>query len=413
MVRCPKCVALPLLLGSLAAVADEPPELLIRIDDIGMNHTVNSAMRDLLQDRRTVLGLGDGALPWFPEAAKVLQANPQISVGIHLTLNSEWADYRWGPVLGASTVPSLVDENGYFFHTAAQLFEHGMDIGQVKSELRAQIEQALRAGLDVDYLDYHMLTAISTPELRAVVEELAQEFGVGLSQYFGEPSVSLWDVEPDRKLVTLLDAVEQARPGEATLVVLHLGEETPEMNALVDANNPLDPFRVALHRAEELDAITSPAFIRAAEARGIRFVTYEDVVERHGLNDMRAPEATGYSTGADPISPARRRSRGGGYAVPRPRSPLAWPQGSKRTPSIVAQNFSTLPLTSVSSSRPSALYWLPYLPRWIFDSMTMLRQNRPFASNSMNVWRDLYRYLPICFQLPNDVVRMVGGVRDA
>lgn len=296
---CIPMVALPLLLGSLAAVADEPPELLIRIDDIGMNHTVNSAMRDLL---RTGVPFSASVMvpcPWFPEAAKILQANPQVSVGIHLTLNSEWADYRWGPVLGASTVPSLVDENGYFFHTAAQLFEHGMDIGQVKSELRAQIEQALRAGLDVDYLDYHMLTAISTPELRAVVEELAQEFGVGLSQYFGEPSVSLWDVEPDRKLVTLLDAVEQAHPGEATLVVLHLGEETPEMNALVDANNPLDPFRVALHRAEELDAITSPAFIRAAEARRIRFVTYEDVVERHGLDRMRAPEATGYSTGAD------------------------------------------------------------------------------------------------------------------
>jgi predicted glycoside hydrolase/deacetylase ChbG (UPF0249 family) len=237
--------------------------------------------------------------PWFPEAVKILNDNPQVSVGIHLTLNSEWTDYRWGPVLGATTVPSLVDENGYFFHTAAELFEHGMDIGEVESELRAQIEQALRSGLDVDYLDYHMLTAISTPELRSVVEKLAEEFGVGLSQYFGEPSVSLWDVEPDKKLVTLLDAVERTRPGESTLVVMHLGEETPEMKALVDANNPLDPHRVALHRAEELSAITSPAFFRAAEARGIRFVTYEDVVEREGLDDMRAPEEDGYSTGGD------------------------------------------------------------------------------------------------------------------
>ncbi len=287
--------ALPLLFGSLPAAADEPPELLLRIDDIGMNHTVNTAMRELLRTGMPFSASVMVPCPWFPEAAKILQDNPQVSVGIHLTLNSEWADYRWGPLLGATTVPSLVDENGYLFHTAAELFEHGMDIGEVESELRAQIEQALRAGLDVDYLDYHMLTAISTPELRAVVEKLAQEFGVGLSQYFGEPSVSLWDVEPDRKLVTLLDAVEQARPGEATLVVLHLGEQTPEMNALVDANNPLDPYRVALHRAEELDAITSQAFLRAAEARGIRFVTYEDVVERRGLDDMRAPEAAGYS----------------------------------------------------------------------------------------------------------------------
>jgi predicted glycoside hydrolase/deacetylase ChbG (UPF0249 family) len=284
---------------SVPAFGDEAPEILVRIDDIGMNHTVNTAMGELVRTGMPFSASVMVPCPWFPEAVKILNDNPQVSVGIHLTLNSEWTDYRWGPVLGATTVPSLVDENGYFFHTAAELFEHGMDIGEVESELRAQIEQALRSGLDVDYLDYHMLTAISTPELRSVVEKLAEEFGVGLSQYFGEPSVSLWDVEPDKKLVTLLDAVERARPGESTLVVMHLGEETPEMKALVDANNPLDPHRVALHRAEELSAITSPAFFRAAEARGIRFVTYEDVVEREGLDDMRAPEEDGYSTGGD------------------------------------------------------------------------------------------------------------------
>jgi predicted glycoside hydrolase/deacetylase ChbG (UPF0249 family) len=284
---------------SVPAFGDEAPEILVRIDDIGMNHTVNTAMGELVRTGMPFSASVMVPCPWFPEAVKILNDNPQVSVGIHLTLNSEWTDYRWGPVLGATTVPSLVDENGYFFHTAAELFEHGMDIGEVESELRAQIEQALRSGLDVDYLDYHMLTAISTPELRSVVEKLAEEFGVGLSQYFGEPSVSLWDVEPDKKLVTLLDAVERTRPGESTLVVMHLGEETPEMKALVDANNPLDPHRVALHRAEELAAITSPAFFRAAEARGIRFVTYEDVVEREGLDDMRAPEEDGYSTGGD------------------------------------------------------------------------------------------------------------------
>jgi predicted glycoside hydrolase/deacetylase ChbG (UPF0249 family) len=276
-------------------VADDTPELLIRVDDIGMNHSVNTALRQLV---RTGVPFSASVMvpcPWFPEAAKILAANPQVSVGIHLTLNSEWTDYRWGPLLGATAVPSLVDDNGYFFHTAAELLEHGMKIDEVEAELRAQILQAQRAGLDIDYLDYHMLTAVSTPELRFVVEKLAREFGLGLSRYFGEPSVSLWDVEPDAKLVTLLDAVEQARPRMPTLVVMHLGLETPEMHAIIDANNPLDPYRVAEHRAAELDALTSPAFERAVEARGIGFVTYRDMVERYGLGRMQAPAAFDYS----------------------------------------------------------------------------------------------------------------------
>jgi len=233
--------------------------------------------------------------PWFDEAAGILRDNPQVSVGIHLTLNSEWADYRWGPVLGATAVPSLVDANGRFFPTAAQLIDHGPDLGEVEAELRAQVEVALSAGLDVDYLDYHMLTATSTPEMLQIVETIARDYGLGLSRYFGEPSLSLWDVEPDRKLVTLLDYARRAGGDRPNLLVIHLGLETPEMNALIDANNPADPYRVARHRQAELDAITSPAFLPMAEQPGIRFVTYADLVERYGLDAMSVPDDFSYS----------------------------------------------------------------------------------------------------------------------
>lgn len=289
-------LALVTLALSAPLAAAEPPELLIRADDIGMNHAVNSAMLEVIRTGLPFSATVMVPCPWFPEAARILRDNPQVSVGIHLTLNSEWADYRWGPVLGATRVPSLVDDNGYFFHTAAELFENDMSLDEVAAELRAQIEQAQRAGLKLDFLDYHMLTAMRTPELRAVVEKLANEFRLGLSHYFGEPSLSLWDVAPERKLVTLMDLVEQVQPGVPTLLVMHLGQETPEMNALVDANWVADPYRVAKHRSEELAALTSPAFLRAAAARDIRFVTYRDMVKRYGLESMQSPgDEIGYS----------------------------------------------------------------------------------------------------------------------
>ena len=84
----------------------------------------------------------------------------------------------------------------------------------VEAELRAQIDRALATGLRIDYLDYHMRVAISTPELRAIVERLAEDYGLGLAQYLGETSTSIWDVAPEKKLPRLLELVDQAEPGE-------------------------------------------------------------------------------------------------------------------------------------------------------------------------------------------------------
>ena len=42
------------------------------------------------------------ACPWFLEAARILREHAHVSVGVHLTLNSEWQSYKWGPVLGAT-----------------------------------------------------------------------------------------------------------------------------------------------------------------------------------------------------------------------------------------------------------------------------------------------------------------------
>ena len=261
-----------------------------------MCHTGNTAIRKLIATGIPFSASVMIACPWYLEAAEILRDQPQVSVGIHLTLNSEWEHYKWGPVLGRSRVPSLVDENGHFHATEAAFAAAAPDLGEVELELRAQIERAQQAGLRVDYLDYHMLTAVSTPELRAIVERLASEFGFGLATYFNERSASLWDVAPGKKLTTLLEILGRLLPGRPNLLVMHLGLETPEMSALVDVNNPQDPYRVAKHRQAELDALISPAFRQAIRDRGITLTTYREIIEQRGLAAMTRPQGTpGYS----------------------------------------------------------------------------------------------------------------------
>ena len=84
-----------------------PVSLIIRADDIGMSHSVNMAMQKLVSTGMPVSVSVLFVCPWYQEAVEILKQHPNVSVGIHLALNSEWKNYRWGPVTGSTAVPSL------------------------------------------------------------------------------------------------------------------------------------------------------------------------------------------------------------------------------------------------------------------------------------------------------------------
>jgi len=54
-------------------------------------------------------------------------------------------------------VPGLVDSLGYLRRGIESIYKYATP-AQAKIEARAQIEQALRAGIDVTHLDSHMGT---------------------------------------------------------------------------------------------------------------------------------------------------------------------------------------------------------------------------------------------------------------
>jgi predicted glycoside hydrolase/deacetylase ChbG (UPF0249 family) len=267
----------------------QPAELLLRCDDIGMCHAVNEALQQVLAKKIPVSASMMVVCPWFQEAVEILRDHPEVAVGVHLTLNAEWKGYRWGPVAGRSAVPTLVDSAGYFFPSRALFFAHAPDLTEVERELRAQIERALGSGLRIDYLDYHMGTAVDTPELRALVERLAREYRLGVSRYFGETDVAgLYTTEPARKPDTLVALAGTLEAGTLRLMVFHIGRETPEMDALVDLN-PHGLAPMSAHRAAELRALTSEAFLSRLAAKGVRLLTYRDLIARTGIDGMKRP----------------------------------------------------------------------------------------------------------------------------
>jgi predicted glycoside hydrolase/deacetylase ChbG (UPF0249 family) len=152
---------------------------MLRLDDIGMNHSVNMAMKKMADTKMPFSASVQFACPWYQEAVEILKKNPQISVGVHLTLTSEWKNYRWGPVTGREAVPSLVDNVGYFHQSTGAFAKSGYKIEEVEKELSAQIERALASGLKITYIDPHMGIALSTPALRALNRKTCPQIQAG------------------------------------------------------------------------------------------------------------------------------------------------------------------------------------------------------------------------------------------
>ena len=102
-----------------SAVADEPNGgkryLIIHTDDAGMSHSVNQRDDQRDGEWNCLLGEHHGPLPWLPEFAAYARQNPDKDYGIHLTVNSEFKNYRWRPVSPQDKVPSLLDEDGYMY----------------------------------------------------------------------------------------------------------------------------------------------------------------------------------------------------------------------------------------------------------------------------------------------------------
>ena len=284
-----KLFLLLLIIVSSSLIQSQGKYLLIRCDDFGMSHSVNMALVKLIETRIPFSASVMFACPWYQETAEILKRHPEISVGVHLTLNSEWKNYRWGPVSGREAVPSLVDSNGYFFPSRDLFNANDPDLDEIEKELRAQVQRAFDSGISIDYLDYHMGTAVDKPEYRAIVEELAKDFNLGISRYFGEYYMNnMYNKPYEHKADSLYKVIMEMQDG-INLLVCHIGIDNNELSALIDMNS-FGLKEMSKHRQAELNALTSERFRGLLEEENIKLVTYRDLILEKSLDNMQRPE---------------------------------------------------------------------------------------------------------------------------
>lgn len=255
--------------------------LIIRADDIASSQAANEAIIKTYKEgitRSTEIMVPS---PWFTQAAKLLQENPGLDVGVHLVLTSEWENIKWRPLTHA---PSLVDSNGYFFpqvwknknfppHTS--LMESNWKLDEIEKELRAQIEMAKKHIPQVSHLSDHMGCTNLSPEIRKIALKLAaeykldirpDEFGVNYFDGFGG------ERENDKKIAAFISNVKKLKPG-TYLFVEHPALNTPEMQH----TGHVGYYTVAAERQTVTDLFTSKDVIAALKAKNITLISYADL----------------------------------------------------------------------------------------------------------------------------------------
>jgi len=137
--------------------------LIIHVDDVGMSYESNQgaikAIREGVANSLSVM------MPcgWVPGFVHYWKENKDIDAGLHLTMTSEWKDYRWGPLAGKNQVKGLTDTEGALWRSVADVVKNASP-DEVETEIRAQLERARTMGFEPTHLDSHMGTLFATPE---------------------------------------------------------------------------------------------------------------------------------------------------------------------------------------------------------------------------------------------------------
>jgi hypothetical protein len=290
--------------------------LILHVDDAGMSFDSNQGAEMALTK-----GVSNSVsvmmpCPWVPGFVDFLKSNPQIDAGLHLTLTSEWDEYRWGPVSGKKNTPGLVDSTGYFWHTVAEVVAHA-SADEVEMEMTAQLEKARSMGFEPTHLDTHMGTVYgSAPFLMRYIHLGIQnhipvmlpggaDILIQAQMNFPDATIAqmrvlgkqIWNAGlpvlddlynysyewiipadittddkklDDYKTVKYIEALKTLKPG-LTMMIMHCTDTGPDFKYISDSGPT---------RKGDLLAMMNPAFKKALVDQGIILTTWREIKQR-------------------------------------------------------------------------------------------------------------------------------------
>ena len=285
--------------------------VLFHCDDAGMSHASNLGAIESIEKGVVTSVSIMMPCPWVPEFVEYVKEHPQIDAGLHLTMNCEWALYRWGPVAGKPAMPGLCDPSGYLWHPVQETAKHATP-DEVEREIRAQIEKAEAMGLHPTHLDTHMGALSATPEfmeryMKVGIEKHITVLAVGgprrlarmenpqAAERFRKLITAVWnaglpviddlhgasyDWKDGSKSSRFIELLKHLQPG-ITMVIVHCSRPTEEFPLITSSSNL---------RYEDLKAMIDPAVRKTVQDEGIILTSWRELLQRREKLGAATPE---------------------------------------------------------------------------------------------------------------------------
>lgn len=244
--------------------------VVFRGDDAASTEGANLAIAQAVEDGvlRNVSVMATGAA--LEHAASVFKDLEGIAIGLHVTLNSEWEEVKWGPVLPASQVPSLVEPDGSFTTAPNVLAKRGFDLDEAMAEVEAQLARLRAVGLRVDYLDEHMGVG-GVPGLRDRLAELCVREGlVDHARVPYLPDVETGDAG------SLIGSILRGPDGPFAVVTHPLPNVDPVARRFTAGGR--NPGEILRERANDRRALTDPRLVDFVKQGKLASITYLEAV---------------------------------------------------------------------------------------------------------------------------------------
>lgn len=290
--------------------------LILHVDDLGMSWDSNEGAIQAMEKGVATSVSVMMPCPWVPGFVHYLKDHPTVDAGLHLTLTSEWKNYRWGPITGRTFSSGLVDTEGAFWPSVEDVVKNARP-EEVDAEIRAQLERARNMGFEPTHLDSHMGTLFATPEFMERYIRLGIENRIPIMMPGGHNTMigkqlnttpelqtrllqvgqMLWSAGlpvlddlhnvsyewkyPDDKMASDVslqkfatskyrETIKALKPG-LTMVIMHCTSPTPVFGMISDSGTK---------RKGDLLAMTDPAFKKFLQQEGIVLTTWREVMKR-------------------------------------------------------------------------------------------------------------------------------------
>ena len=264
--------------------------LIIHADDIGLSNSVNQASFKALKNGYVNSGSIMMPCDYISDVGEFAIENPSIDLGLHLTVTSEWRDYKWNGVLQPNETPSLINKKGELSENIKKFVLKAEPL-ELKNELQAQIDLSKSIGINPTHIDSHEGALFYDQDLFKVYLEIGEKnklpvfvpkmVAVHFDKKFPKPEnvvvienfyMARKGIEHDEWETFYLNILDNLNPGISQLIV-HLGYDDDEMKSITVDH----PDFGSKWRNLDYDIVSSDKFKNALKNNKIKLITWKQI----------------------------------------------------------------------------------------------------------------------------------------